>query len=69
MHKADNLIAICEPSVSKVWDPGRLTTLWASTACYKDSVTIYFYFYHTVHYSFRFLSPSLPLINFISYFS
>jgi hypothetical protein len=30
-RKADNLTTICEPI--------RLTTLWASTACYKDSFT------------------------------
>jgi hypothetical protein len=27
----DNLTAICEPLVSKMWEPRRLTTLWAST--------------------------------------
>jgi hypothetical protein len=31
--KADNLTAICEPIVWKMWEPRRLTTLWASTAC------------------------------------
>jgi hypothetical protein len=36
-RKADNLTAICEPAVWKMWEPRRLTTLWASTACYKDS--------------------------------
>jgi hypothetical protein len=35
--KADNLTAICEPIVLKMWKPRRLTTLWASTACYRDS--------------------------------
>jgi hypothetical protein len=25
----------------RMWDPRRLTTLWASTACYKDSFTFY----------------------------
>jgi hypothetical protein len=29
--KADNLTAICEPR--------RLTTLWSSTACYRDGFT------------------------------
>jgi hypothetical protein len=38
-HKADNLVAICEPTVWKMWEPRRLTTLWASTACYRDSFT------------------------------
>jgi hypothetical protein len=39
-HKAD-LTAICEPIVSKMLDPGRLTTLWASTACYCNNLTFY----------------------------
>jgi hypothetical protein len=36
-RKADNLTAICQPIVYKLWEPTRLTTLWASTACYTDS--------------------------------
>jgi hypothetical protein len=24
-----------------MWDPQRLTTLWASTACYRDSFTFF----------------------------
>jgi hypothetical protein len=32
--KADNLTAIYEPIVYKMWEPQHLTTLWASTACY-----------------------------------
>jgi hypothetical protein len=32
--KADNLSANCEPIVWKMWEPRRLTTLWASTTCY-----------------------------------
>jgi hypothetical protein len=39
-RKADNLTAICESIVYKVWEPRRLTTLWASTACYRDSCTL-----------------------------
>jgi hypothetical protein len=31
--------AICKPTVQKTWDPRRLTTLWAFTACYRDSFT------------------------------
>jgi hypothetical protein len=38
-RKADNLIAISEPIVYKMWEPRRLTTLWASTACHRDSFT------------------------------
>jgi hypothetical protein len=38
---ADNLTAICEPSVLKMWEPRRLTTLWTFTACYRDSFRSY----------------------------
>jgi hypothetical protein len=34
-----DLTAICEPIVYKMWEPRRLTALWASTACYRDSFT------------------------------
>jgi hypothetical protein len=43
-RKTDNLTAICEPIVYKMWEPRRLTTLWAFMACYKDSFT-FFYLY------------------------
>jgi hypothetical protein len=36
-HKADNLTAICEPIVWKMWEPQPLTPLWAFAACYRDS--------------------------------
>jgi hypothetical protein len=35
--KADNLTTICELIVQKMWEPRRLTTLWVSTACYRDN--------------------------------
>jgi hypothetical protein len=38
-----DLTAICEPTVYKMWDPRRLTTLCASTACYRDSYTFKLY--------------------------
>jgi hypothetical protein len=38
---ADNLTAISESIVSKIWEPRRLTTLCAFTACYRDSFTFY----------------------------
>jgi hypothetical protein len=38
-RKADNLTAICEPIIQKIWDPRHLTTLWASASCYSDSFT------------------------------
>jgi hypothetical protein len=37
--KGDNLTAICEPIVYKTWETRRLKTLWAFTACYRDSFT------------------------------
>jgi hypothetical protein len=39
VHKADNLTAICEPTVQKMSEPRHFTTLWASMACYRDSFT------------------------------
>jgi hypothetical protein len=39
-RKANNLTAICKPIIKKLWEPRRLTTLWASTARYKDSFTL-----------------------------
>jgi hypothetical protein len=38
--KADNLTAICEPTVYKTWEPQPLTTLRAFMACYRDSFTL-----------------------------
>jgi hypothetical protein len=40
-RKADNLTAICEPVVGEMWEPRRLRTLWASTACYRDSFNFF----------------------------
>jgi hypothetical protein len=40
-HKADNLTAICELIVQKMSEPQHLTTLWASTACYRASFTFF----------------------------
>jgi hypothetical protein len=43
-NKADNLTAICEPTVKRMWESRRLTTLWSSAACYRKSFTFFFYF-------------------------
>jgi hypothetical protein len=43
LHKADNLTAIYDPIVYKMWEPRRLTTLWASTACYKYNYNFNFF--------------------------
>jgi hypothetical protein len=42
VQKADNFTATYKPIVYKMLDPGRLTTLWASTACYRDSFAFFF---------------------------
>jgi hypothetical protein len=42
-RKANNPTATCEPNVYKMWEPRRLTTLWASTVCYRDIFTLYLY--------------------------
>jgi hypothetical protein len=41
-RKADNLTVICESIVEKMWEPRRLTTIWASTVCWKNSFTLCF---------------------------
>jgi hypothetical protein len=40
-READNLTAICEPIVWNMREPRRLTTLWAYTAYYRDSFTVF----------------------------
>jgi hypothetical protein len=42
-RKADNLTAVSEPIVWKMWEPRPLTPLWAFTACYRDSFTYFTY--------------------------
>jgi hypothetical protein len=37
VRKADNLTAIYEP-IFYMWEPQRLTILWTSTTCYRDSI-------------------------------
>jgi hypothetical protein len=41
--KADYITPNCEPIVKKMWEPLRLTTLLASTACCRDRFTLYLY--------------------------
>jgi hypothetical protein len=41
VRKVENLTAICEQTDYKMWEPRRLTTLWATTACYRDSCTCF----------------------------
>jgi hypothetical protein len=42
-REAENLTSICEPTVWKMWEPRRLTSLWASPTCYRDSFAFYFF--------------------------
>jgi hypothetical protein len=37
-RKDKNLSAICQAILYKMWEPRRLTNLWASTACQRDSL-------------------------------
>jgi hypothetical protein len=41
-RRADNLTAICEPIVYKMWEPQPLTTLRASKACRGENFTFTF---------------------------
>jgi hypothetical protein len=45
-RKADNLTAICEPTVKKMLEPRRLPPLCASTTCYRDSFTFFLLLLH-----------------------
>jgi hypothetical protein len=38
---ADILTTICEPTVYKMWECRRITTLWAFMASYSDSFTFF----------------------------
>jgi hypothetical protein len=40
--EADNFTAVCEPVVSKIWVLRHLTTLWASTICYRGRFNFFF---------------------------
>jgi hypothetical protein len=42
-RKTNNLSAICEQILQKMWEPRHLTTVWVSTTCYRDSFTLSFY--------------------------
>jgi hypothetical protein len=40
-YNSDNLTAICELIIYKIWELRCLTTLWVSTSCYGDIFTIF----------------------------
>jgi hypothetical protein len=50
-RKAENLITICEEIVQNMWKPRRLTTLWASTDCYRDICFYLVYFFFFLNFS------------------
>jgi hypothetical protein len=39
--KSKAILLTCRGGMEKMWEPRRLTTLWASTACYRDKFTFY----------------------------
>jgi hypothetical protein len=39
-RRGDNLTAIYELIVYKMWEPQHLTTLWGFMACYRDTFTL-----------------------------
>jgi hypothetical protein len=41
VRKTENLTAISEPIVWKIWQPRRLKTQLAFTVCYRDSFTFF----------------------------
>jgi hypothetical protein len=41
--KADNLTTICEPTVYKMWEPRRLTTLWGLYGLLQDGLTFFLF--------------------------
>jgi hypothetical protein len=41
--KSDNITAIYSRCLEKMWEPRRLTILWAFTASYRDNFTFHFY--------------------------
>jgi hypothetical protein len=43
-REAHNLTAIWGSIIYKLWEPWRLTNLWASTVCYMDSFTFFLNF-------------------------
>jgi hypothetical protein len=61
--KADNLNGIRVPIVNKKWEPQRLTTLWASTACHRDNFTLLPYILRSTSHLDRTLSSTLRVHN------
>jgi hypothetical protein len=65
-RRADNLAAICEPNVWKMWEPQPLTTLRASTACTGITLPLLIAFQlasHAVCYSSDLQDSDSPLLQ------
>jgi hypothetical protein len=53
-----------------MWVPRRLTILWASTACYRDSFTFfYFYCYHWYYCNWNYSHPLVTVLHPLSLIS
>jgi hypothetical protein len=57
--KTDNLTAICEPNDYKMRDSRYLISLKASTACYGDSFTLFYF--GQVYNRFNLQLPTMEL--------
>jgi hypothetical protein len=56
--KGGRRVGLTADCLDKMWDPRRLTTLWAFTACYRDS---YFFFFAFLLFILLLLAVSLAL--------
>jgi hypothetical protein len=41
-HDTDSLTVICKSSVKKIWEPGRLISLWTSSVVTEISIPVFF---------------------------
>jgi hypothetical protein len=56
-RKADKLTVMCETIVYIMWEPRRITTLWISTACYRDIFTLFFFYIFVVYSIYFYVYP------------
>jgi hypothetical protein len=62
-RKVDNLTAICEPIVKKIWEPRRLTNLWAPRPVTWIALPVYFSLFTCPGEP----SPTAPSVYAVSY--
>jgi hypothetical protein len=41
--QADNLTAICDPIIKKMWELQHLAAVWANTAFYRNNCAVFFF--------------------------